>query len=184
MDGDQYNTYDINVQGPNPLTQFFYLAALKAGAEISGFLGDEIGAKRYQDLYESGHALTEARHWNGEFFTRENPYTEPDAPKYQHGHGCLSDQTFGQLSASIAGLGDLVDPKLIRTALASIYRHNFKNPLGEHENLQRVFAIPDEPSLILCSWPNEGRRITLLSTPMRFGRVSSIEWQRTWLWRG
>ena len=30
VDGDMHNTYDINFQGPNPLTQFFYLAALRA----------------------------------------------------------------------------------------------------------------------------------------------------------
>lgn len=156
VDGDQHNTYDINFQGPNPLTQFFYLAALRAGEEICRVLGDDSGGE-YRRLYESGRALTEARLWNGEYFIQENPYTERDAPKYQHGAGCLSDQLFGQLAASIAGLGHLVNPEMIRSALAAIYRHNFKDPLGDHENLQRVYAVADEPGLILCSWPNGGR---------------------------
>lgn len=157
VDGDQHNTYDINFQGPNPLTQFFYLAALRAGEEISRHLGDRAAADRYRTIYESGRKLTEERLWNGEFFVQENPYTELDAPKYQHGKGCLSDQLFGQLSATVAGLGDLVEPELIRKALESVYRHNFLNPLGDHENLQRVYAVADEPGLILCSWPNGGR---------------------------
>jgi len=156
VDGDQHNTYDINFQGPNPLTQFFYLAALRAGEEICRHLNDPT-ADEYRRLYESGRTLTEQRLWNGEFFIQENPYTEPDAPKYQHGHGCLSDQLFGQLAASIAGLGHLVDPKLIQGALASMYRYNFKDPLGDHENLQRVYAVADEPGLVLCSWPKGGR---------------------------
>lgn len=156
VDGDQHNTYDINFQGPNPLTQFFYLAALRAGEEIAKHLGDESAAE-YRRLYESGRKLTEERLWNGEYFIQENAYTEPDAPKYQHGHGCLSDQLFGQLAASIAGLGHLVDPELVRKGLAAIYRHNFKDPLGDHENLQRVYAVADEPGLILCSWPDGGR---------------------------
>lgn len=157
VDGDQHNTYDINFQGPNPLTQFFYLAALRAGEEIARHLGDSDSADRYRSLYESGRTLTEQRLWNGEWFVQENPYTKLEDPKYQHGHGCLSDQVFGQWSASLSGLGDLVDPKLIDAALDSIFRHNFKDPLGEHENLQRVYAVSDEPGLILCSWPNGGR---------------------------
>jgi non-lysosomal glucosylceramidase len=154
---EQHNTYDINFQGPNPLTQFFYLAALRAGEEISGFLQDEATSKSYRTLYASGRTLTEQRLFNGEYFFQENPHDGPEAPKYQHGIGCLSDQVFGQLAATVAGLGDLVDPALIQQALGAIFRHNFKDALGCHVNLQRVYAMPDEPGLILCSWPNGGR---------------------------
>lgn len=57
----------------------------------------------------------------------------------------------------VAGLGDLVDPEMVSKALAAMYSHNFKAELGDHENLQRVYAFADEPGLILCSWPNGGR---------------------------
>ena len=56
----------------------------------------------------------------------------------------------------MAGLGHLVDGEVIRAALASIYRHNFRDPLGEHENLQRVYAFADEAGLLLCTWPEGG----------------------------
>lgn len=157
VDGDQHNTYDINFQGPNPLTQFFYLAALRAGEEICRHLGDIEKAEAYRNLYESGRKLTESRLWSGEYFIQEAAFTEPDSPKYQHGHGCLSDQVFGQLCAAFAGLGDLVDPSLLRGALKSIYDFNYKPQVGRHENLQRVYAFADEPGLILCSWPHGGR---------------------------
>lgn len=157
VDGDQHNTYDINFQGGNPLTQFFYLAALRAAEEMARHVGEAANATEYRRLFESGRKLTEERLWNGEFFVQTFDCLGPDAPKYQHGLGCLSDQVFGQLAASLAGLGDLVDPALIRSALEAIVRHNFLNPLGEHENVQRVYAVSDEPGLILCSWPNGGR---------------------------
>lgn len=157
VDGDQHNTYDINFQGPNPLTQFFYLAGLRAGEEICRHLGNTATADEYRRLYESGRELTEQRLFNGEFFIQERAYDDETAPKYQHGKGCLSDQLFGQLSATVAGLGDLVDPKLVSRALQAMYHHNFRAPLGDHENLQRVYAFADEPGLILCSWPNGGR---------------------------
>ena len=157
VDGDQHNTYDINFQGGNPLTQFFYLAALRAAEEIAEHLGEAANASEYRRLYESGRKLSEEKLWNGEFFIQTFDCVGPDAPKYQHGLGCLSDQVFGQLAASMAGLGDLVDPVLISGALKSIMRHNFLDPLGEHENVQRVYAVSDEPGLILCSWPDGGR---------------------------
>lgn len=158
VDGDiQHNTYDINFDGPNPLTQFFYLAALRAAEEICRALAETTSADSYRKLYDNGRKLTEERLFNGEFFVQSNAFDGESAPKYQHGKGCLSDQLFGQLAASVAGLGDLVEPALVRKGLEAIYRHNFKNPLGDHENLQRVYAVADEPGLILCSWPQGGR---------------------------
>lgn len=156
VEGDQHNTYDINFQGPNPLTQFMYLGALKAGAEIGRHLGDP-SRETYEELYQKGRAKAEAELWNGEYFIQTNDCLKEDAPKYQHGVGCLSDQLFGALCAKVSGLGDLADPEKTRIALANIFRNNFRAPLGAHENLQRVFAFRDEAGLLLCSWPNGGR---------------------------
>lgn len=156
-EADMHNTYDINFVAPNPLSQFFYLAALRAGEAMSRYLGDDKSADRYRNLYDSGRRLTQERLWNGEYFIEEGVYVDESAPKYQHGKGCLSDQVFGQLAATVAGLGDLVEPEMIRSALSAIYRHNFKSPLGDHENLQRVYAVQDEAGLILCSWPHGER---------------------------
>lgn len=156
-ESDMHNTYDINFCAPNPLTQFFYLAALRAGEEMARHLEDAASADRYRELYESGRKKTVERLWNGEYFIEEGTYTRPTDPKYQHGRGCLSDQVFGQLAATVAGLGDLVEPELIRSTLASIVKYNFRDPLGDHENLQRVYAVHDEAGLILCSWPHGER---------------------------
>ncbi|AIE83749.1 GH116 family glycosyl-hydrolase [Fimbriimonas ginsengisoli] len=155
VDGDMHNTYDINFEGPNPLTQFFYLAALRAMAVMADHLADPVAA-RYSELEKAGAKLTMERLWNGEFFIQLGDFTAPESPRYQHGPGCLSDQLFGQLSAGIAGLGHLVDSQMVRAALASMYRLNFRAPLGEHENLQRIYAFGDEAGLLLCTWPEGG----------------------------
>ncbi len=157
VDGCQHNTYDINFEGPNPLTQGFYLAALRAGEEISRYLGDAQKAAQYRALFERGSKKAEEVLFNGEYFEQALDCLAPDAPKYQHGEGCLSDQLFGQWSAHVAGLGYLYEPEKVRSALRAIYRYNFRNPLGEHANMQRVYAMSDEPGLILCSWPKGGR---------------------------
>lgn len=157
VDGDQHNTYDINFQGPNPLSQFFYLAALRACEEVGREMGDDAFADECRALFESGRKLTLERLWNGEYFQQDYDVLAPEAPKYQHGKGCLSDQVFGQQAATLAGLGDLVPPEFVRSSLQAIFRHNFRDPIGDHPNLQRVYALSDESGLLLCSWPNGGR---------------------------
>ena len=155
VDGDMHNTYDINFQGPNPLTQFFYLAALRAMERIADHLGDPIAAM-YKELADKGSRITEEKLWNGSYFFQPGDFTAESAPRYQHGPGCLTDQLFGQLCASLAGLGHLVDSQLIRRALESIVKHNFRPKLGDHQNLQRTYVFPDEGGLLLCSWPEDG----------------------------
>jgi hypothetical protein len=94
--------------------------------------------------------------WNGSFFYQPGDFTPQESARYQHGPGCLSDQVFGQLCASLAGLGHLVDGEAIRSSLKSIFEHNFRAPLGTHENLQRTYAFSDETGLLLCTWPDGG----------------------------
>ncbi len=78
-------------------------------------------------------------------------------PKYQYGEGCLSDQLLGQWAAHVAGLGYLLDPEHVRTAVRSIFTSNFRAPIGGFSNVQRVYALNDEAGLLLCSWPHGNR---------------------------
>src|SRR5512140_211758 len=95
--------------------------------------------------------------WNGEFFVQRLEEIGLDTHKYQHGIGCLSDQLLGALDAKLAGLGDVLDPAVIGPALDAIYRYNFRDPIGDHVNLQRAYASADEAGLVLCTWPDGGR---------------------------
>ena len=157
IEGVHHNTYDIEFDGPNPLAQFMYLGALRAGAAIARYLQEDAAAEQYEQLFDSGRSQTESRLFNGEYFQQLNPCVEDDAPKYQHGAGCLSDQLLGQLGARVAGLGQLVDKEQVQSALRAVYAHNFRDPLGDHANPQRIYAVGDEPGLLLCSWPHGGR---------------------------
>lgn len=155
VDGDMHNTYDINFVTPNPLAQGFYLASLAACERMALALGED--GSVYAGLLAKGVAAMQERLFNGEFYIQEGDFTQPEDPRYQHGAGCLSDQVFGLLCAEGAGLGTLVDSEQLGMALASIFRYNFRDPLGDHENLQRVYAVRDESGLLLCSWPNGGQ---------------------------
>jgi hypothetical protein len=78
-------------------------------------------------------------------------------PKYQYRTGCLSDQLLGQYLAHVAGLGYVLDREHVRTAMRSIFEHNFKRSMAEFHNVQRVYALNDEAGLLLCSWPKGDR---------------------------
>jgi len=77
--------------------------------------------------------------------------------KYQYGDGCLSDHLLGQWACHVAGLGYVLDRERVRAAIESIFRHNFRAPIGAFSNVQRVYAINDDNGLLLCSWPRGNR---------------------------
>jgi uncharacterized protein (DUF608 family) len=155
MEGIQHNTYDIEFYGPNTMMGTLYLGALKAASEMAVHLGDPASAKEYRQVYLRGKARTEAELFNGEFYIQE--YDPADAPKYQYGVGCLADQVIGQWFAHLAGLGYVLDPVQIKSAVKAIFEHNWRTDFWEHANPQRIYALNDEQGLLLCTWPNGGR---------------------------
>ena len=170
MEGCKHNTYDIKFFGPNAMTTSLYLGALRAAAHMAQYLGEEDTAQAYRVLADRGRARLEKELWNGEYFIQaievapgvqvpahlQAPEASAD-PKYQCGEGCLSEQVLGQWMSRVAGLGHILSPDKVRSALASVVRHNFRDPVGEVAHVQRVYALQDEAGLVLCSWPRGNR---------------------------
>jgi len=165
MEGEQHNTYDVEFHGPNTMTTSFYLGALRAAEEMARHLGENQKAEEYRAVFEKGRAGVDETLFNGEFYAQTvhledgKPLSPGDEsyPKYQYGEGCLSDQLIGQWYARMLGLGDLLDPGHVKSALAAVFRHNWKPDLSGHANPQRVYALGEEAGLLLCSWPTGGR---------------------------
>ncbi len=59
--------------------------------------------------------------------------------------------------AHLLGLGYLLPREHVRTALESIYRHNYRRDFTDHVNTQRAYVLNDESGLLVCSWPRGGR---------------------------
>lgn len=172
MEGTQHNTYDVEFYGPNPMCGIYYLGGLRACEEMARAVGDP-AAEEYRSLFERGSKWIDANLFNGEYYIQKiipvpkDKIAEglrsamgadvPEKPDFQMGEGCLSDQLVGQYVADYAGLGDLVDRARIRKTLESIHKYNYKRSLDEHESVQRVYALQDEPGLVICSFP-KGKR--------------------------
>jgi len=175
-DGLQHNTYDIEFFGPNTLVGSLYMGALKAAEEMAVAVGEPEKAEQYRKVREKGARWMDRHLFDGQYYIqrvdndaylhnetpfpkpkREVPGMKPGEPKYQYGKGCLSDQLLGQMMAHVAGLGYVLDPEHVKTAIRSVFRHNFRRDLREHSNCQRVYALQDESGLLLCTWPKGGR---------------------------
>ncbi len=154
LEGVHHNTLDIEYHGPNTMCGSMYLAALRAAEEMARHVGDDEAAEEYRRIFESGRALSDERLFNGEYY--EQTVTDPDAP-FQFGTGCIIDQVLGQWHARMYGLGDILDPEHVRSALASVFRHNFREHFFDHHNPHRVYALGDDMGTLICSWPRGGK---------------------------
>jgi non-lysosomal glucosylceramidase len=155
LDSKQHTTYDIEFYGPNSLANSMFFAALRAGARMAAHLGEDDTAKRWLAAAETGAARMDALLFNGEYY--EQRLDVVDARRYQYGRGCLSDQLLGQTLAHLTGLGHVLPPDHVRSAVRAIHRHNFRADLSRHHSVQRTYALGDEAGLVLCSWPYGGR---------------------------
>jgi len=176
LTGVQHNTYDVEFYGPNPLCGVYYLGALRAAEEMGRVVGDDAAAQQYRELFEKGRTWIDSNLFNGEYYFQKvssiprdqiAPTTvgdmgadHPEAPEFQLGDGCLADQLIGQYLADVAGLGNLLDPQHIRKTLQAIHKYNYRSNLFDHDSVQRVYALNDEPAILVCDY-GKGTRPTI-----------------------
>jgi uncharacterized protein (DUF608 family) len=173
MEGVQHNTYDVEFYGPNPLCGIYYLGALRACEEMAREMKDDDLATEYKRMFDSGRKWLETNLFNGSYYIQKVEGRPADAiatglrsgmgaddpthPQYQVGSGCLIDQLLGQYLAHVAGLGWLLDPNHIRATLRTIYLHNHKPDLFDHDCVQRTYALNDEAATVVCDYAGTKR---------------------------
>lgn len=175
MEGCQHDTNDVEFYGPNPHIGCWYLGALRAGAELAGYLGESEFAAKCADLFDRGSKWMDENLFNGRWYEQHIvPASSAEAiapglrheqmgardvsePDLQIGPGCLVDQLVGEAAAGIAGLGLLLDPEHAGAALDSVLTYNRTSGLHGHFNHMRTYALGDETALLVCTYPDGGR---------------------------
>lgn len=155
LDGQQNTTYDTEFYGPNPMTDFIFLAALKACTEMAEIVGDKAHQTKYQAAYESGRKLADQLLFNGKYY--EQVEDKNETYRYQYGKGCLSDQLLGQFLAHVSGLSYILPPEHVKSAIKSVYEYNYKTDFYHTDSVHRAYAVNGERGLVICSWPRGGR---------------------------
>ncbi|MBO9610791.1 MAG: hypothetical protein J7639_32875 [Paenibacillaceae bacterium] len=170
--GRQHHTLDMELYGPNAWLTGFYLAALKAGAEMAACLGETADAEQFRAIYAKGRTWVHEHLFNGNYFIQQvdlgdrsllerfdektiDVYWNEELKeiKYQIGNGCGIDQVVAQWHANLCGLGDIYDKEKTRSALLSLYKHNFKPSMRGEANTWRIYSLNDEGGLVICTWP-------------------------------
>lgn len=175
MEGCQHNTMDVEYYGPNPQMGGWYLAALRACAEMARALGELEFAATCEGLFVAGSRWIDENLFTGTHYSQEirpvgtdgliaDGLRHPtmgssslDDPDLQLGNGVLVDQLVGQYASKIAGLGEILDPTNVRTTLQTIFDRNFKRDFHDHFNRMRSFVLADETGLLMCTY-EEGQR--------------------------
>lgn len=154
LEGDQMNTLDRPWFGKIAWLSSMYVAALRAGEAMAREVGDEEFARTCAAIAERGRKAIDSQLFNGEYY-----YQIPDPERLdQVGSfdGCEMDQVMGQSWAHQVGLGPILDPAKVQTALRSLYKYNFTpdvGPFREAHKEGRWYAMAGEGGLINCSWP-------------------------------
>lgn len=197
--GRAHHTLDMELFGPSSWLNGFYLAALKAGAEMAHARGEYELEKEYGKLFEKGKEYTDRELFNGEYYIQKidlkdrsilESYQDTETGedvlhtywneekgqiKYQIGQGCMIDQVLPQWHANLIGLGEIFDKEQTKKALESLYRYNFKR-MRDVINPWRIFSLNDEKGLLICTWP-EGHEKPAIPLTYSTETMTGFEYQ-------
>jgi uncharacterized protein (DUF608 family) len=204
--GRQHHTLDMELFGPSAWLNGFYLAALKAGAEMANYLGEKSTSEMYYQLYTKGKKWVDENLFNGDYYqqaidlkdksilipfpgnkssglgARDDSAAavywneEREEIKYQIGEGCSIDQVLAQWHADLSGLGDIFDQEQTCKALQAIFNNNFRNHVGDSFNPCRLYSLNDEAGLVICDWP-EGKYKPVIPIPYAEETMNGFEYQ-------
>lgn len=96
--------------------------------------------------------------------------------KYQIGEGSAIDQVLGQWHANLYGLGEIYKPGHVRSALETIYKHNYKRSFRDFFNPCRLYSLNDEGGVVICDWP-EGTQKPVVPAPYCEETMYGFEYQ-------
>ena len=159
--GHQNNTYDTAVSGANTFIGSQYLSALAAGERMAEVMGDAESAERWRAVREAGMKNQDEKLWNGEYYIQ---IPELQAAR-DYNTGCHADQLLGQWWAHMLNLGYLYPEQRVKSALAAVMKHNFREKFAGFKQDPRRYIPDDEGGLIICTWPQ--RRPAQVVHPLR-----------------
>jgi non-lysosomal glucosylceramidase len=119
-DGVPDQTYDTwPMHGPSAYGGLLWLAALTAAAAMARRSGDLERERRWDGWFDRAQVSFDRRLWRGSYYA----YDDGGAASSD---SVMADQLAGQYYADATGLGDLVPPERVDTALRTIFERNVR----------------------------------------------------------
>ncbi|MGD0089155.1 MAG: GH116 family glycosyl hydrolase, partial [Planctomycetota bacterium] len=153
--GQQFNTYDTSVVGPNTFIGSQFLAALRASEEMAKVCDDPASAERWHSLFEKSSAAYASECWDDEYkyFVQRIPQGQRAS---DYGNACFVDQVLGQWWALVNGLGYVLPQDKVDASLAAIAKWNMVGDMSlykYHYEKPRIFIWGPGKGLLMCLWP-------------------------------
>lgn len=147
--GPQWNTLDGELGGASSWLGSLYLAALAAAERMAQLQGENDVAARYHRIRLSGQTKQDTMLFNGQYYIQI-----PESTPYEdYGEGCAIDQVLGQWWAHQVDLGWVYPPDHVRTALASLFRYNFRGFMKGLPQKPRKFVADEDAGMQMFTWP-------------------------------
>ncbi len=153
LTGPQHNTLDADSTGTSSWLGSLYLAALQACARVADMHGEADVARRYRAIFAKGRANQNRALFNGEYYYQ---ITDPQ-PVREYGSGCHIDQVLGQWWADMLDLGEIYPADRVKSALAALYKYNYRSDFQGFVQAPRQFVAPFDGGMHMISWPRGGR---------------------------
>jgi uncharacterized protein (DUF608 family) len=153
--GEQPNTYDISIYGPNTFIGSLYLAALRAMEEMANLQGETELAQSYRARFELSRENYDRLCWNGDYYIQIVDLDEYQ--EQQFGTGCHIDQLLGQWWAHALDLGYVLPEEHVKTAVRNIFNNNRRESFNKADQKPRVYMDERDKGLYICSWPYGGK---------------------------
>jgi len=173
LDGVLHTTLDCKVGGSTSWLGSMYLAALRACERMARVAGDDAGASRYRKIAAAGCRKQAARLFNGTYFIQRIAGKPEDLDDYYTLHGfrpakrrhpaflggqnyfdgCAIDQLLGQWWAWQLDLGWLYPKDHVRSALRSLYTHNYFPTFADFERPRVPWVDPRDGGMVVLTFP-------------------------------
>ncbi len=153
--GEQPNTYDISIYGPNTFIGTLYLAALRAAEEMAKLQGEDDLAQQYRARFELSRTNYDKLCWTGEYYAQIIDLAE--YTEQQFGTGCHMDQLLGQWWANALDLGYVLPEDHVRTTVHNLFRFNRRETFRVEDQRPRVYMDARDRGMYICTWPHGGK---------------------------
>ena len=147
--GPQWNTLDGELGGASSWLGSLYLASLAAAEKMAQLQGENDVAARYHRIRLSGQVKQDTMLFNGKYYIQ---ISDPE-PHEDYGQGCAIDQVLGQWWAHQLDLGWVYPSEHVRTALASLFRYNFRGLMKGLPQKPRKFVADEDAGMQMFTWP-------------------------------
>ncbi len=165
-------TFDnIPMTGPSSYCGGLWIAALRAASRMAEEARETALATQWKAQADRAAIAFSELLYNGQWFRVDSAGPLSDA--------CFIEQLFGPFIARYYGLGDIVDPAKARSALRSVYRHNFIGE-GKGQGAVSLACVPDGADAALPHKDDTSFQTAEIQPGFNFSLAAQLEEWQLW----